>query len=399
MAFLKFPRFRGKRQTYSQLKFSGLKLNNRGLFSLFGFISFLRALFNYLWLKTLSLGSGTGVLIKGFFYIGHSLKAFIIRKLIWSRGKLGRPVANLAILAVAFLVFLTGGVFGGSQFVNSAPISPDYLKNEDDFIPDSTIATTALPEGRRLESIIHEVKGGETLTSIGQLYKISVDALRYVNNLTDEDFLRVGQKLTIPPIQGVIYKVKSGDTCDSVGKRFDVAAQAILDFNYLDSCATLVVGKELVIPDAKVPAPIPVVPSVPSLPRYNNLVDVSPSLGWCIWPTSVRIITQYFSYYHNGLDIATPWSLVPPIYACGEGTVTRAGWDPFGLGLHIVIDHGNGYSTVYGHMRKLNVSVGQDVNKGQVIGLMGSTGRSTGPHLHFIIKYKGVPQNPLRYVK
>jgi murein DD-endopeptidase MepM/ murein hydrolase activator NlpD len=90
---------------------------------------------------------------------------------------------------------------------------------------------------------------------------------------------------------------------------------------------------------------------------------------------------------------------MPPIYACGSGTVIRSGWDPFGLGLHIVIDHGNGYQTVYGHMSKLNVGVGRDVDKGDVIGIMGSTGRSTGPHVHFIVKYNGVAQNPLKYVK
>jgi murein DD-endopeptidase MepM/ murein hydrolase activator NlpD len=196
-------------------------------------------------------------------------------------------------------------------------------------------------------------------------------------------------------------KLRFGGTCDSIAKQFEVASQAILDFNYIDSCSLLAVGKELVIPDAKIPAPqiaAPIIPSIPT-PNYQKFEDNNPKSGWCIWPSSARIITQYFSFYHNGLDIATPWGVMPPIYACGSGTVIRSGWDPFGLGLHIVIDHGNGYQTVYGHMSKLNVGVGRDVDKGDVIGIMGSTGRSTGPHVHFIVKYNGVAQNPLKYVK
>lgn len=326
------------------------------------------------------------------------LKDWLIRKLLWSRGRLGKPVLNLVIFTVALFLFLVGGVFSSTGFVNSQEINPDYFAKPDDFISDAVIATTSLPEGRREDVIVHEVSRGESLSSIGALYKISVDALKYVNNLTDEDYLKVGQKLMIPPVQGVIYKVKSGDTCESIGKKYEVAAQAILDFNYLDSCSSLAVGKELVVPDAKIPEPIRITPSFPT-PNYRNFVDVNPRSGWCIWPTSVRIITQYFSYYHNGLDIATPWGQMPPIYACGEGKVVRSGWDPWGLGLHIIIDHGNGYSTVYGHMSKLLVSVGAEVSKGEVIGIMGSTGRSTGPHIHFIVKYKGTSQNPLKYIR
>ena len=89
---------------------------------------------------------------------------------------------------------------------------------------------------------------------------------------------------------------------------------------------------------------------------------------------------------------------MPPLYSCSGGTVIRAGWDPWGLGLHVRIQHANGYVTMYGHMSRLDVGVGDTVKKGQVIGLMGNTGRSTGPHVHFIISYKGVPRNPLDYI-
>ena len=88
---------------------------------------------------------------------------------------------------------------------------------------------------------------------------------------------------------------------------------------------------------------------------------------------------------------------MPPIFACTDGTVTRAGWDPWGLGLHVRIDHGNGYETVYGHMSSINISYGQRVSRGSVVGVMGSTGRSTGPHVHFMVNFNGSAQNPLNY--
>ena len=374
-----------------QLKFPSLQKRLR--FKYFAFLG------SYFLLKVINFGKFFVSLVRLIFSFFQGLKGYIVTKLLWSRGRLGRPAANLAIMFVALVVFLTGGVFSSSGFVTSATISPDYLSNVDDVIPESTVATTSLPEGRRSEAIAHEVRGGETLSSIGELYKVTVDALRYVNNLSDEDFLKVGQKIIVPPVQGIIYKVKAGDTCASIGKKFDVAAQAILDFNYLESCTVLAVGKELVLPDARIPEPAPVI-VLPSGPvSYERFVDTNPRSGWCLWPTSVRIITQRFAYYHDGVDIATPWSLRPPIYACAEGTVIRSGWDPQGLGLHVVIDHGNGYETSYGHMSQINVSYGEDVGRGEVIGIMGSTGRSSGPHLHFRLRYRGTPQNPLNYIR
>ena len=90
---------------------------------------------------------------------------------------------------------------------------------------------------------------------------------------------------------------------------------------------------------------------------------------------------------------------MPPILACDSGTVTKSGWDPFGLGLNIIIDHGDGYQTVYGHLSRLDVSYGEKVGRGEQIGIMGSTGRSTGPHVHFMVKYNGAAQNPLDYTQ
>jgi len=325
-------------------------------------------------------------------------KGFLVRKLIWSRGRLGRPVILAVVLSAAFFVFLFGEVFNSATFVTQQRISPDYLSNVTDIIPKKNIALTTIPDSRkRAESFTYVVEDGDTLSDIGYKFKISADALRYVNNLSDTDYLKVGQELVIPPVSGLIHSVVSGDTLSSIAEKYDVAPQAIADFNYILDTTSLAIGTELVIPDAKVPQP-KIVP-IPGIPTPPVVVSPDADRSLCMWPSTVRIITQYFSWYHNGLDIATPWSMgMPPLFACTGGTVTRAGWDPWGLGLMVQVDHGNGFVSVYGHMSRLDVSYGQHVGRGQVIGLMGNTGRSTGPHVHFMVKYNGVPQNPLNYM-
>jgi murein DD-endopeptidase MepM/ murein hydrolase activator NlpD len=322
----------------------------------------------------------------------------MISKLIWSRGRLGKPLADFVVITATFLVFLVGGVFNSNKFVNSASANPDVFKNTPDYIPQYQSTLLLVPEERkRNETIRYTVQEGDTLFSIGQKYKISADAIRYINNLADADTISIGQVLSIPPISGIIHKVKSGDTLATISKLYDVPSQAIADFNYLTDLSSLQLGSELVIPDAKIPQ----VAQAPSSQTTLEQVQLPSGFkkGWCRWPSSSRIITQYFSWYHSGLDIATSWfSAMPPIFACAGGKVIRAGWDPTGYGIMVMIDHGNGYQTLYGHLSKLKVSYGDYVNAGEQIGIMGNTGRSTGPHLHFEVRRGTVRQNPLNHV-
>lgn len=328
------------------------------------------------------------------------LKSYFVAKMIWSRGRLGRPVANFVVMLLALSVFFFGEILSGSKFVVSKEVDADYLKTTVDIIPEKNIALTTLPENRqRTEYLAYKIESGDTLFGIGNKFKVSVDALKYVNNLYDGSVLKVGSEIVIPPASGLIHKVEAGDTLASIAKKYSVPSQAIADFNYLLEPNKLALGTELVIPDAKIPQPV-----VLDLPLFPSTIgqgatDANAKKGWCMWPTSASAITQYFSWYHNGLDIGASWSgAMPPIYACAGGTVVRSGWDPFGLGLHIRIDHGNGYETVYGHMSRLDASYGDKVKKGEAIGFMGSTGRSTGPHIHFMVKYNGSPQDPLKYI-
>jgi len=335
------------------------------------------------------------------FRVPLTLKDYLIRKLIWSRGRLGRSIATFFIMIASFAVFLFGEIFSGSPLIVEKYANMDYLSTTTDIIPKLALATTTIPDERkRNESFAYVIESGDTLSSIGNKFKISTDALKYVNNLTDYTTLKVGQNITIPPVAGLIHKVSTGDTLNSIASKYSVPSQAIADFNYILDTSKLALGTELVIPGGKVPEQIYIPVISDPITSRGGSSNAPADKGYCVWPSTVRIITQYFSWYHNGIDVATPLSGgMPPLLACRKGKVIRAGWDPFGLGLHVRIDHGDGFETVYGHMSRLDVSYGQEVDSGDIIGLMGNTGRSTGPHVHYMVKYNGVAQNPLNYTQ
>jgi murein DD-endopeptidase MepM/ murein hydrolase activator NlpD len=393
---------RPRSERFFQLSFNGFRPNGRNRIEqvLNVWFEFAKAVYLYLLTRSKAAVRFVGRFILFLGAATRNLKSLVVRKLIWSRGRLGRPMATGIVMSAAFLVFMLGEVFNSSKYVVSLEISPDYLANVSDIIPQRNVAMTTIPEDRRSEPYTYYVQDGDTLYAIGERFKISTDAIKYVNGLTDFSVLKPGQEIVIPPLAGLIHEVESGDSLQSIARKYDVPAQAIADFNYILDTGQLAVGTELVIPGGKVPQPVaPPTPTFPVRIAAPPSADTTASRGWCMWPTTARLISQYFSWYHNGLDIATPWGGgMPPIYACSGGTVTRAGWDPFGLGLHVRVNHGNGYETVYGHMSTVYVSYGQAVGKGQTIGLMGNTGRSTGPHVHFTVLYNGIPQNPLNYI-
>ena len=388
---------------FFQLSFEGFRPQGRNKFEQFVNIwaEFFRSLLEYLWDKIVDLLFLIGAAVYFLFQIPSTAKSFVVKKLIWSRGKLGRPLAFVTVVTASLIVFMIGEVLSSYDFIASPQVKADYIATSSDIIPKREMAVTTVPEERkRTESYVYKIESGDTLYSIGQKFKISVDAIKYVNSLSDNSILKVGQEITIPPVAGLIHTVERGDTLTSIALKYDVPAQAVADFNYLLDTSNLALGTELVIPGGKVPKIVPVISVYSGAPSTGISPAASADRGFCVWPTTVRIITQYFSWYHDGLDIATPHDIaLPPLLACTSGTVVRAGWDPFGLGLHVRIDHGNGYETVYGHMSRIDVSYGQKVSRGEIIGLMGNTGRSTGPHVHFTIKYNGVAQDPFNFVQ
>lgn len=255
---------------------------------------------------------------------------------------------------------------------------------------------------QRTEIIYYAVQNGDTISAIARRFGLTINTILWANNLNANSFIRPGDKLTILPYSGVLYTVKSGDTVSKIASKYGVEASKILSCN--DLGAGLKAGQKIIVPGAKKLAETVARPrtsaSRSGLSLISNLTQSAPSRntgsGKMAWPTQGRRITQYFSWRHLGLDIAN--KIGTPIYAADDGVVIFAGWAT-GYGNSIVIDHGGGIKTRYGHASKLFVSVGDEVSRGDNIMAMGSTGWSTGSHLHFEVIVSGSKYNPLNYVR
>ena len=179
----------------------------------------------------------------------------------------------------------------------------------------------------------------------------------------------------------------------------------MLDINRMADVNDLQVGMEILIPGAQIEQPKPIIASVPKS-TSNSSVTYVPSSSTYNPPPGVQFISPTggvgnistcYSSIHQGVDIASHGG--PPLYASAAGKIEWAGWGlSGGSGIAVSINHGNGYITQYLHLSKLSVSVGDYVEQGQMLGIMGSTGKSTGTHVHFIIKYNGNYVNPFNYV-
>lgn len=260
-------------------------------------------------------------------------------------------------------------------------------------LPGTTILQT------RTEVAEYEVQPGDTPWAIAEQFGLSVATVLWSNNLTLWSTIRPGQKLTIPPVSGVLHTIKKGDTILSIAKRYNASAQEIQEFNNLLEEETLALGETLVIPGGR-----PYV--APQPPQVQRRVVQAPtpqaaapkSTGRLVWPTpNSRRITQYFRWQHTGLDIGDRNGNA--IVAADNGIVEYSGWGAGGWGYTIVLTHAGGMKTRYAHASKVLVQTGQQVNKGDTIALIGSTGRSTGPHLHFGVYINGRAVNPLEYVR
>lgn len=257
---------------------------------------------------------------------------------------------------------------------------------------------------KRSEIITYKVQSGDTISTIARRFSLNVNTVLWANNLSSFSIIRIGDELTILPSNGFLYKVKSGDTIGKLAQIYDASAEEIVAVNNLNSAGTISIGKELIIPGTKIVTSVAKSPTTNSYSALEVIKDIvvanKPvvSSNKMLWPTEGSRISQYFSWQHNGLDIAN--KVGTPIYAADDGVVEIAqnGYNG-GYGNTILLNHGGGKKTRYGHASKLLVKKGETVEKGQVIALMGSTGRSTGSHLHFEVVINGARYNPLNYIK
>lgn len=355
------------------------------------FIEFVKALFSYVILRL----SGAAASFE-------SVKSFVVDFLLVRRGANVSTFVHLCLVVLSVGVLLAGGVFSPSRIVSGSypgvPTSPLVAGASVEAggvgVVSSTVTpVTVISDKPRDKVIEYEVAEGNTVSSIAEEFGVSENTILWENNLATTTQIKTGQKLRVLPVTGIEHTVASGDTIYSVAKKYQANAQAIIDFPFNDigDDFGLVTGQTLIVPDGAPPAAPRPVPTQ-YLARENiPVVDIGS--GQFIWPASGGL-AQYFSWYHPAIDIDNLGG--GPIYAADSGTVTVAGWpDNYGYGNRVVIDHGNGYTTLYGHMSAIYVSASQSVSKGDVVGLMGSTGRSSGTHLHLEIRKDGVAFNPL----
>lgn len=325
----------------------------------------------------------------------------LVKFFIMKRGRYNRPFLHFTTLSVlgvgvliAPLLADTYPIFASKDGVNHLP-SPSTQQRL--ILADQNVFETKISTKPRDTILTYTVQRGDTISTIANKFQISEDTIRWTNNLTGDD-ITVGDTLQILPVTGIAYKVAEGDTVYTIAKKFSTNAQKIVDFPFNTfanpETFALVEGQMLVVPDGIKPSEQPVVRPAPVyVAQPANFIG-----GGFHWPLQGEI-TQNFSWFHPGIDIAGP--VGTPIYASKAGTVTEAdcGWN-YGYGCHVVISHGGGYSTMYAHMvTSPSVSTGQSVAAGQVLGFRGSTGRSTGPHLHFEIRTPGGNVNPLNYLQ
>ncbi|MEK7649067.1 MAG: peptidoglycan DD-metalloendopeptidase family protein [Patescibacteria group bacterium] len=252
----------------------------------------------------------------------------------------------------------------------------------------------------------YTIQPGDTASSIAARFNLSLNSILWANNLNATSRLTVGQKLTILPVDGVLHRVKRGDTIGRIATLYNADMDQVLAFNNLPPNGAISVDDALIIPNGIMKTVLPsgrrnttLIGRLQNILKPPSVKAIPERIGRVLrflWPTSASRITQYFSWRHSGVDIAGPPS--NKIYAAAQGVVIISGWQS-GYGRTVLIDHGNGYRTRYGHASKLFVSAGERVERGDVIAMVGSTGRSTGPHLHFEILRNGSRVNPLIHIR
>jgi len=254
---------------------------------------------------------------------------------------------------------------------------------------------TIIPERPRLGVVTYTVQAGDTVQAIAAQFGLQPTTIMWANTAIEDapDLLRVGQEVIILPIDGVYHAVAVGETLESIAEEYKVESGAIVacEYNYLESPDySIKEGMRLVVPEGEKPY----VPKVVTT-YAGSVPEGARGTGRFQWPVLGRI-TQGYWYGHRAIDIGAPTGSAT--VAADGGFISFAGWTDVGYGYLIVIDHANGFATYYAHLSNIYVFEGQAVERGQVIGAVGSTGWSTGPHLHFETRYYGAQQNPRAYL-
>ncbi|MDO8515614.1 MAG: M23 family metallopeptidase [bacterium] len=326
-------------------------------------------------------------------------KSVIVDKLVVRRGAYQRPFLHFGMMTLVVI-----GMVSAPVLINNYPTqasAADVSESPSSVLNTVTALSTKTTESEkpRRDIVEYTVQKGDTVSLIAKNYGVDIASIKALNPKLSVNYLSVGDVVKIPPVTGVIVTVKKGDTITALAKKYGLeSSQPLVDWPYNsfanDETFELLAGQTLVIPGGVMPEEI-IRPVYQLTPTQTLFARGSGALSW---PAS-GTMTQYFSWYHNGDDIAN--GVGTPIAAADSGRVIlaeRSGYNG-GYGKYIKVDHGNGLVTLYAHMSEVMVNVGDNVGRGGLLGKMGSTGRSTGSHLHFVVFSNGTAINPLSLLK
>ncbi len=343
---------------------------------------------------------------------------------------------HLILFVAAFLLFVGWriGLVGGTAKTNS-PIATAVPTEQDvetdsiepletelsssvidtpiadlPIITDSSLVPAPIPhtyQGRLPEHQFetYVVERGDTPGGIAERFGISPETLLGGNpRLSQESsLLQTDVKLIILPIDGVLHDVEPGDTLEGISAKYNIPVEDIIAYqpNNLEFPYRLYPDSQIMVPGAVREVFVWTPPDLSSVTgrtsfEGSGVTPIIVGTGTFIFPVSGRNFTQYYWYGHQAVDIALLEGSA--VYASDTGTVTYAGWNTYGYGNLIVINHGNGFETFYAHLSAINVVPGQIVYQGNVIGTSGDTGNSSGPHIHFEIRINNNRDNPCWYL-
>lgn len=267
-----------------------------------------------------------------------------------------------------------------------------FIYNEGSYVPDVKFEKSTISD----QIVIYTVEPGDTLSEIAEDFGVSTNTIRWENNISGQT-ISVGQKLNILPVTGVKHIVKSGDTISKIADKYDADAEDIYIFNDIGKTDVLKQGSIIFVPNGII-KPVVVKPttSTSSSTATTTSSNTKVESGYYIRPVDGRVTSPYGSRkggFHPGVDlggikgvtgvkVAATGVVTKVVTGCVEGRKSCGG----GYGNHIDVIHPNGTMTRYAHLSRVMVRVGDSVSQGEIIGILGNTGSSTGPHLHFEIR-------------
>ncbi len=275
------------------------------------------------------------------------------------------------------------------------PASPSPAEVGLPMVRDSALLAPLNPLGTRPavggppggQIFIYTVRPGDTLSSIADAFDVTQNTILWANGITNARLLKVGDQILILPVSGVRHEVKSGDTVSAIAKRYRASQDDITRFNGLDPDEPLAVGSVVIVPDGELPFSAPLSGTRSLAQNFSNLPSFA---GYYLRPILGGRRSRGLHGF-NGVDLASSCGL--PVLASAEGTVLVArasGWNG-GYGRYLVISHPNGTQTLYAHLQEILAGLGQAVSQGAPIASIGSSGNSTGCHVHFEVRGAKTP--------